>query len=37
MLVVNFPYQLDTQMETLLPWLTKILGNEHAAWSIEKY
>ncbi|MBR4464438.1 MAG: 23S rRNA (adenine(2030)-N(6))-methyltransferase RlmJ [Treponema sp.] len=37
MLVVNFPYQLDTQMEILLPWLTKILGNEHATWSIEKY
>ena len=36
MLVVNFPYQLDEQMTAVLPYLTKVLGNENADWSVEK-
>ena len=37
MLVVNFPYQLDEQMKTVLPWLTNVLGNENATWSVKTF
>ncbi|MBQ7157941.1 MAG: 23S rRNA (adenine(2030)-N(6))-methyltransferase RlmJ [Treponema sp.] len=37
MFVVNFPYQLDEQMEAVLPYLTRVLGNEKATWSVEKF
>lgn len=35
MLIVRFPYQLDSQMRTVLPALAATLGNEHAYWSAE--
>ena len=37
MFVVNFPYLLDEQMENALPYLAKVLGNENAIWSVEKW
>ena len=35
MLVLNFPYQLDEQMRAVLPALAAVLGNAHAAWSVD--
>lgn len=36
MYIVNFPYQLDTQLEAILPEISKILGQTNSEWSVER-
>ena len=35
MFIVNFPYQLDEEMKSILPELSKILGDTANEWSVE--
>jgi len=35
MFIVNFPYQLDEEMNAILPELSKILGDTASEWSVE--
>lgn len=36
MFIVNFPYQLDEQLNEIMPELSKILGDTASEWSVEK-
>ena len=36
MFIVNFPYQLDEQLNGIMPELSKILGDTASEWSVEK-
>jgi 23S rRNA A2030 N6-methylase RlmJ len=35
MFIVNFPYQLDEQLNEIMPELSKILGDTASEWSVE--
>jgi 23S rRNA (adenine2030-N6)-methyltransferase len=36
MLIVNAPWQLDTQLNTILPILTEVLAqDDKASWTVE--
>ncbi|MBQ0051249.1 MAG: 23S rRNA (adenine(2030)-N(6))-methyltransferase RlmJ [Treponema sp.] len=36
MYILNFPYQLDTQLESILPELSKILSQTNSEWTVER-